>query len=128
MNRLPKASINTVILAGTVISDPVAGTDDRGMAFTTFRLATQRSYKPDYPFQPGTDGYRIVAWDVLAELCAQHLERGQAVYVEGMLTTRDTWSGGKHRSVTEVRAGDVYSIDYRERMFRDELRLLDINI
>jgi single-strand DNA-binding protein len=50
----------------------------------------------------------VVAWGNLAEICNQHLNKGQKVYVEGRLQTR-SWedeNGQKHFR-TEVVANEM---------------------
>ena len=51
-----------------------------------------------------TEWFNVVAWGSLAEICQEHLRKGQRVYVEGRLQTRrwDDGEGGKHQSVEIV--------------------------
>ena len=66
-----------------------------------------------------TDYHDIVAWNQgnrkLAELCAQYLQKGRLVYVEGRLQTRswDDAQSGQKRYKTEVNASDVQFLDSR---------------
>ena len=55
-----------------------------------------------------TDWFDIVAWEKLAELCSQFLQKGRQAYVEGRLQTR-SWEGqdGQKRYRTEVIAQTV---------------------
>jgi single-strand DNA-binding protein len=54
----------------------------------------------------------VVAWNKLAELCNQYLQKGRRVYVEGRLQTR-SWDGqdGQKRYRTEVIANEVQFLD-----------------
>jgi single-strand DNA-binding protein len=49
------------------------------------------------------DFHNIVSWAKLAEICGQLLHKGDKVYVEGRIQTRD-WKGqdGQDRRITEI--------------------------
>ena len=52
--------------------------------------------------------HRIVVWDRTAENCAQYLDKGRSVYVEGRLQTREwTDKEGQKRYTTEIVALSV---------------------
>lgn len=87
----------------------------QGTAVCTFGLATNRVWlteggekKEDAEF------HRIVAWNKLAELCAQLLFKGRRVYVEGRLQTR-AWTAqdGTQRQSTEIVISDMMILDSR---------------
>jgi single-strand DNA-binding protein len=50
----------------------------------------------------------VVTWNKLAEICAQYLQKGRLVYVEGRMQTR-SWDGddGVKRYMTELVAENV---------------------
>ena len=54
------------------------------------------------------NGFNVVAWGGLAEVCNQHLRKGQQVYVEGRLQTRrwEDAEGNKHYT-TELVAKEM---------------------
>jgi single-strand DNA-binding protein len=67
-----------------------------------------------------TDFHDVVVWNQgnrkLADLCAQYLQKGRLVYVEGRLQTRswDDQQSGQKRYKTEVNANDVQFLDSRQ--------------
>ena len=97
--------LNRVMLIGHLGRDPEMRYTPAGRPVTTFNLATSRSWhSADGERHEETEWFQIVAWGSLAEICHQHLRRGQRVYIEGRLQTR-RWEdpeGQKHQSVEVV--------------------------
>lgn len=78
-------------------------------------VATSRSWNTsDGERRTETEWFNVVAWSNLAEICNQHLSKGQQVYVEGRLQTRQ-WedSKGNRHSSTEVVANEMIKLDDR---------------
>ena len=106
-------SLNKVMLIGNLTRDPEMRYTPQGTAVCTFGVATNRSWtletgekKEDVEF------HNIVAWNKLAEICAQLLKKGRKVYVEGRLSTR-SWQGqdGSQKQRTEVVINDMVILD-----------------
>jgi len=98
---------------GNLGAEPEMKYTAQGNAVTTFRLAVGRSYTDgNGAKREETEWLRVVAWNKLAELCSQYLQKGRRVYVEGRLATR-SWDGtdGQKRYTTEVVAGNVLFLD-----------------
>jgi single-strand DNA-binding protein len=75
-----------------------------GQAVTTYSVATNRRWKDkDGNNQDQTEFHNIVAWGKLAEISNQYLKKGNKVYIEGRLSTRN-WEGqdGSKRNRTEI--------------------------
>ena len=104
------AGLNKVILIGNVGKDPEMRYTANGKAVTSFSLAVNRNVSggADGERREETDWFDIVAWERLAELCSQFLQKGRQTYVEGRLQTR-SWEGqdGQKRYRTEVVASTV---------------------
>lgn len=97
--------LNRVMLIGHLGRDPEMRTTPSGRPVTTFLLATSRAWhSTDGERHEDTEWFNIVAWGSLAEICQEHLRKGQRVYVEGRLQTRrwDDGEGRKHQSVEIV--------------------------
>ena len=106
-------SLNKVILIGNLTRDPELRYTPSGTAVCTFGVATNRSWTTQTgETKEETEFHRIVAWNKLAELCAQLLTKGRKVYVEGRLTTR-TWVGqdGQSRTTVEIVIEDMIILD-----------------
>jgi single-strand DNA-binding protein len=104
------------MLIGNLTRDPELRYTPNGTAVCSFSVATNRSWTPSDGGErkEETEFHRIVAWNKLAELCSQLLNKGKKVYVEGRLQTRswETPEGGK-RYATEVVAEDMVILDSR---------------
>jgi single-strand DNA-binding protein len=107
--------LNKVQLTGRLGADPEMRFTPQGHAVTTFRVASNRSWRSaDGEAHEDTEWFRVVAWNKLAEICNQFLVKGARVYVEGRLQTRQ-WQDqeGQTRSSTEVIANDMIMLDTR---------------
>jgi len=109
-------SLNKVQLIGNLTRDPELRYTPQGTAVCTFGLATNRQWTTESGEKKDeADFHRLVAWNKLAEICAQLLKKGRKVYVEGRLQTRN-WQAqdGAQRSTTEIVISDMIILDKRE--------------
>lgn len=101
--------LNKVMLIGNLGRDPEMRYTPSGKPVTSFSLAAHRNWvSADGERHDETEWFNVVAWGNLAEICNQHLSKGQKVYVEGRLQTR-SWedeNGQKHFR-TEVVANEM---------------------
>jgi single-strand DNA-binding protein len=107
--------LNKVQMTGRLGADPEMRFTPQGHAVTTFRVASNRSWRtPDGESREDTEWFRVVAWNKLAEICNQWLAKGSRVYVEGRMQTRQ-WQDqeGQTRYLTEVIANDMIILDGR---------------
>ncbi len=103
------ASVNKVILVGNLGRDPELRYTQGGQGVANFTLATNERWKDrDGNNQERTEWHRIVVWGKQAENCAQYLQKGRSVYLEGRLQTRE-WEDkeGVKRHTTEIVAQTV---------------------
>jgi single-strand DNA-binding protein len=108
--------LNKVMLIGHLGRDPEMRYTPSGRPVTSFSIATNRSWNTsDGERHSGTDWFNIVTWGNLAEICKQHLSKGQQVYIEGRLQTRkwDDKEGNKH-TTTEVVATEMLILGDRK--------------
>ena len=98
-------SLNKVMLIGNLTRDPNLRYTPSGTAVCSFGLATNRSWTPSDggERQERVDFHNVVAWAKLAEICGQIIHKGDKVYVEGRIQTRD-WKtdDGVDRRITEI--------------------------
>jgi len=105
--------LNKVQMTGRLGADPEMRYTPQGHAVTTFRAASNRSWRTsEGEAHEDTEWFRVVAWNKLAEICNQWLSKGSRVYVEGRMQTRQ-WQDqeGQTRSQTEVIAIDIIILD-----------------
>lgn len=98
-------SLNKVLLIGNLTRDPNLRYTPNGTAVCSFGIATNRTWTPadGGEKQEKVEFHNIVAWSKLADICGQLLHKGDKVYVEGRLQTRD-WKtdDGQERKTTEI--------------------------
>jgi single-strand DNA-binding protein len=114
--------LNKVMLIGHLGRDPEMRYTPAGRPVTSFTIATNRDWKTsDGERHTETDWFSIVAWGNLAEICKQHLNKGQQVFIEGRLQTR-RWQdkeGNKH-TTTEVVASEMMMLGDRHGTNTDQ--------
>lgn len=96
------------ILIGNLGNDPELR-DAQGKPVCTFSVATTERWKDQQGNrQEKTEWHRIVAWNQLAQTCADYLQKGSRVYIEGKNKTRKwTDQNGVDRYVTEIVAREM---------------------
>jgi single-strand DNA-binding protein len=105
-------TLNKVQLIGRLGADPQMKYTPSGVPVTSFSLATNRQWKDNEGTQrEETDWHNIVAWDRLAQTCAEYLAKGRLVYIEGRLQTRSWESDGRTNYRTEIVANDMLILD-----------------
>lgn len=106
-------SLNKATLIGNLTRDPELRFTPQGAAVCTFGVATNRQWTTESgEKKEDVEFHRIVAWNKLAELCAQLLAKGRKVYVEGRLQTR-SWNAqdGAQRTTTEIVISSMIILD-----------------
>jgi single-strand DNA-binding protein len=105
------------MIIGQLGRDPEMRYTPSGRPVTTFNVATTRSWNSsDGERHSETEWFNVVAWGSLAEICKQHLVKGQQVYIEGRLQTR-VWeddNSGNKRSSTEIVANEMIVLGERK--------------
>ncbi len=108
--------LNKVMIIGRLGRDPEMRYTPSGKPVTTFSVATSRSWNTaDGERHQETEWFNIVAWANLAEICKQHLSKGQQVYIEGRLQTR-SWENndGKTHTTVEIVANEMIILGDRK--------------
>ncbi|MDD2807569.1 MAG: single-stranded DNA-binding protein [Patescibacteria group bacterium] len=106
-------NLNKAMLIGNLTRDPESKTTPTGQNVTTFSVATNFVWTDaSGNKQKKAEFHNIVAWRKLGEICAQYLHKGNKVYIEGRLQTRD-WEGtdGVKRYRTEIVADNMIMLD-----------------
>tara|TARA_B100001173_G_scaffold239759_1_gene209545 strand:+ start:4077 stop:4505 length:429 start_codon:yes stop_codon:yes gene_type:complete len=101
---MQKGSVNKVVLIGHLGGDPETRFTPSGAAVANFNLATNESWKDaNGDIQDKTEWHRCVMFGKSAELAGNLLKKGQLVFTEGKLQTRN-WEDkdGVKRYTTEV--------------------------
>ena len=107
--------LNKVLIIGNLGRDPEMRYTPGGKPVTSFSLASSRSWvAADGDRREETEWFNVVTWGNLAEICQQHLGKGQQVYIEGRLQTRG-WEddNGQRHFRTEVVANEMIILSNR---------------
>ena len=107
--------LNKVLIIGRLGRDPEMRYTPSGRPVTTFSVGTSRSWNTaEGERRTEIEWFNVVAWSNLAEICKQHLSKGQQVYIEGRLQTRnwDDSEGNKHTSI-EIVANEMIILSER---------------
>jgi single-strand DNA-binding protein len=110
-------SLNKCMIIGNLGRDPEMRYTPSGQAVTQFTVAVNRNYKDAQgERQEETEWFRIVSWGQQAEFAAEYLRKGNKVYIEGRLQTRQ-WEGqdGQKRYTTELVANTIQTLERRPR-------------
>jgi single-strand DNA-binding protein len=104
--------LNKVVLIGRLGADPELRYTPNGTAVCNFTLAVQRDYTNSQG-EREVDWVDIVVWRKQAENCANHLEKGRLVAVDGRIQVRYYETNeGQRRKVTEIVANNVTFLDW----------------
>jgi len=103
-------TINKVILIGHLGDEVKMHYFEGGNAIGRFPIATNETYtnKQTGEKVTTTEWHNIVVRNKLAEICEKYLSKGDKVYVEGRIKTRQ-WEGedGAKRYTTEIHVVDM---------------------
>lgn len=110
-------SLNKVMLVGNLTRDPLLRESSNGVTVATFGIATNTSWRDsDGNNQERAEFHNIVAFNKLAEICAQVLATGMLVYIEGELRTRTkTKDNGEKYYKTEVKMNDMLLLNAKDK-------------
>ncbi|NLY11838.1 MAG: single-stranded DNA-binding protein [Firmicutes bacterium] len=105
--------LNRVILIGRLVADPQLRYTQSGLAVTSFTIAVDRPFSSQSG-EREADFIDIVTWRKLAETCANYLNKGRLVAVEGRLQIRSyDDQNGIRRKASEVVADQVRFLDWK---------------
>ena len=113
---MPK-TVNKVILVGNVGKDPEVRYTPSGTPVAKFSLATNENFKDrSDEWQERTEWHNIIAWQRLAEIVGEYVQKGSKLYIEGKLQT-SSWEdkqSGERKYRTEIVAREIVLLAPRE--------------
>ncbi|MFA5986622.1 MAG: single-stranded DNA-binding protein [Parcubacteria group bacterium] len=98
-------NVNKAIIVGRLVRDPEMRTTQSGQTVANLSVATSTQWKDQGgQKQEKTEFHNVVAWGKQAEVIGQYFTKGQEIYVEGRLETRnwDDKDSGKKMYKTEI--------------------------
>ncbi len=108
-------SVNRCTFLGHVVADPELKVTKNGKSVTTFAIATNNEwFDSEGELCKSVDFHRVVAWDGLAKVSAEHLAKGSPLYLEGRLTNRSYEGSDKMTHyITEVVAKNLHILRWK---------------
>ncbi|MDR0557260.1 MAG: single-stranded DNA-binding protein [Treponema sp.] len=101
-------NLNSVLIEGNLVRDPLLKSTAKGTSVCTFSLASNRFYKQDSMLEKEVSFFDVESWSKLAENCYNLGRKGRGVRVVGRLK-QDRWNGpdGKLHSKVSIIAEHV---------------------
>lgn len=100
--------VNSVVLQGRLVADPVLNHTKSEVPVTTIRLACDRNYKEDDGSR-GADFVDVRVWRQNAEFVAENFKKGSVINIEGCLTQCEwTDKEGNKKFCLQVTASRVH--------------------
>ena len=98
--------VNLVVIAGNLTRNPVFRKTTNGTPVTNFWIASNRKFKDNNgQWRENVFYVGVVAWYKLAESCAENLQKGSVIIVEGELQSRSIKTEeGRNRNIVEIKA------------------------
>jgi single-strand DNA-binding protein len=101
-------NLNSILIEGILVRDPLLRTTAKGTSLCTFSLASNRFFKQDSKLEREVGFFDVETWAKLAEHCYNLGRKGRGVRVVGRLK-QDRWTGqdGKAHSRVSIVAEHV---------------------
>lgn len=111
-------TINKVILIGHLGDEIKMHYFEGGNAIGRFPLATNETYtnKQTGERVTNTDWHTIVVRNKLAEICEKYLTKGDKVYLEGRIKTRQYEVEGQKRYTTEIQVQEMTFLSTKKEL------------
>jgi len=107
-------NLNTIILEGNLVRDPLYKSTPKGTPVCTFSIASNRYFKHDTDYEKEVSFFDVETWSKLADNCSHLGHKGRGVRVVGRLK-QERWNSndGKPHSRVMIIAEQV---DFRPEM------------
>jgi single-strand DNA-binding protein len=101
-------NLNSILIEGNLVRDPMFRTTSKGTPLCTFSLASNRFFKQDSGLEKEVSFFDVETWSKLAENCYNLGRKGRGVRVVGRLK-QERWNGsdGKPHSKVAIVAEHV---------------------
>jgi single-strand DNA-binding protein len=102
------SGVNQIMIVGNVGSAPELGYGQNNVPFCRFSVAVNEQWKTDGEKKERVTWFPVVTFNGLAETCANYIDRGRLVAVQGRVQNRDYEDrGGTRHEVMQVIAEKV---------------------
>ncbi|GHV84793.1 hypothetical protein AGMMS50230_04010 [Spirochaetia bacterium] len=94
-------NLNSILIEGNLVRDPLCRTTPKGTPVCTFTLASNRFFKQDSGLEKEVGFFDVETWAKLAQNCYNLGHKGRGVRVVGRLK-QDRWNGNDGKSHSKV--------------------------
>jgi single-strand DNA-binding protein len=94
-------NLNSILIEGNLVRDPLLRSTPKGTQLCTFTLASNRFFKQDSGMEKEVGFFDVETWSKTAEHCYNLGHRGRGVRVVGRLK-QDRWVGQDGKSHSRV--------------------------
>lgn len=95
-------ALNSILIEGNVVRDPVVRETPRGSVVCAFSIASNRYFRQDDEYEQETSFIDVDSWGKLAEACGKNCTKGRGVRVVGRLK-QDRWVGSDGKNYSKVK-------------------------
>ena len=115
-------SLNKAMLIGHLGDEVKMHYFEGGNSIGRFPVATNESYSNKQTGEriTTTEWHNVVVRNKLAEICEKYLSKGDRVYVEGRIKTRQWEQDGIKRYTTEIHAMDMTFLSTKKDLNQQE--------
>ena len=109
-------NLNSVLIEGNMVRDPLVRTTPKGAPVCNFSIASNRYFRQDSNLEKEVGFFDVEAWGKLADACGNQGRKGRGVRVVGRLK-QDRWTGsdGKNHTKVSIVAEHVeYRADFKK--------------
>ena len=94
-------NLNSILIEGNLVRDPLFRTTPKGTPLCTFTLASNRFFKQDSGLEKEVSFFDVESWAKLAENCYSLGHKGRGVRVVGRLK-QERWNGSDGKAHSKV--------------------------
>jgi single-strand DNA-binding protein len=115
------SGVNQIMIVGNVGSAPELSYGQNNVPFCRFSVAVNEQWKTDGEKKERVTWFPVVTFNGLAETCANYIDRGRLVAVQGRVQNRDYEDrGGTRHEVMQVIAEKVVFLGSGKREDREQ--------
>lgn len=115
--RFPR--INNVVISGRLTREVDLRYTASGIPVAKLSIAVDRRFLKDGNWENDVSYFDVVAWDKKATSCAEYLQKGNAVLIEGRLQMRTyTNNEGRNIKITEIQANSIHFLEWNDNVQR----------
>ncbi|MDR1468509.1 MAG: single-stranded DNA-binding protein [Spirochaetaceae bacterium] len=93
--------LNSILIEGRLVRDPLFRMTAKGIALCTFSIATERFYKQEGTMEKETSYFDVESWTKLAEKSRMCGHKGRGVRVVGRLR-QDRWTNTEGKAKSHI--------------------------